>query len=56
MAKKIYKTLKNWGVKENPAVLITAGIMFAGWLMTLCLVLAWCYAMYIGTFLISGLL
>ena len=56
MANKIYRQLKKWGVKENPSVVITAGIMFASWLAILCIICAWCYAMYIGIFLISGLL
>lgn len=56
MANKIYRKLKGWGVKENPAIVITAGMMFTGWILSLCLALAWFYAMYIGIFLISGLL
>lgn len=56
MANKIFQKLKKWGISENPAILMTAGIMFTGWILSLCLALAWFYAMYIGIFLISGLL
>lgn len=55
MAKKIYKTLKMWGVKENPTIVMAAIATFVAWLTKILCIVACFYVAYIGIWLISGL-
>lgn len=55
MANKIYKTLKKWGINENPAIIMSATVTFVMWLTKILCIVACFYAVYIGIWLISGL-